>query len=261
MKPYKFIMTMKKNKLRYGDIIADAYYPKDNNGKIIIFCSGIPGTSSYLEIAEKYVNERFIFIHPKYLGSWESYGNFSISGCKKTIIDFTDALKKNKIKTIFNEDFNLEIKEIFLLGHSFGGSVALCSGADLNIDGIIALAPVIDYKNQGKGEYKEEEMDLLYDFLIAGFKKVYRNLNKSQWRSFCSTGLMLNANDYLEKLKTKKILIVHGTKDVSINYNRSKQFYLMLKNLGCNISYVETNDNHSNIKLNSFKTQVSWIKK
>lgn len=254
-------MTMEKNKLRYGDIIAESYYPKNNNGKVIIFCSGIPGTSSYLEIAEKYVNEGFIFIHPKYQGSWESYGNFSIEGCKKTIVDFTNALRNNKIKTIFNEDFNIEIKEIFLLGHSFGGSVALCSGADLNIDGIIALAPVIDYRIQGKREYKEEKMDWLYDFINAGFKNVYRNLNKSQWELFSSNGLILNANDYLEKLKTKKILIIHGTEDISINYNQSKQFYFILKNLGGDIDYVETKDNHSNIKLNSFGTLISWIKK
>lgn len=252
---------MEKNKLRCGDIIAESYYSKNNNGKAIIFCSGIPGTSSYIEIAERYVDEGFIFIHPKYLGSWESYGNFSIGGCKKTIVDFVNALKSNKIKTIFNKDFNLEIKEIFLLGHSFGGSVALCSGAELNINGIIALAPVIDYKIQGKEEYEEEKMDWLYDFLVAGFENVYRNLNSHQWKSFCSTGLMLNASDYLEKLKLKKILVIHGVGDSSINYNRSKQFYHTLKNLGGNVDYIETKDSHNTIKLNSFRTLVSWIKK
>lgn len=254
-------MTIKKNKLRCGNIIAESYYLENNNGKAIIFCSGIPGTSSYPEIAEKYVKEGFIFIHPKYLGSWESYGNFSIEGCKKTIIDFIKTLRNNKIKTIFNKDFDIKIKEIFLLGHSFGGSVALCSGADLNINGIIALAPVIDYKIQGNGEYKEEKIDWLYDFIAAGFENVYRNLNKSQWESFCHNGSILNANNYLEELKTKKILIIHGTEDTSINYNRSKQFYSIIKNLGSDIDYVETSDNHSNIKLNSFKKIISWIKK
>ena len=252
---------MGKNKLRYGDIVAESYYLKNNNGKIIIFCSGIPGISSYPEIAEKYVNEGFIFIHPKYLGSWESYGNFSIEGCKKTIVDCVKALRSNEVKTIFNKDFDIEIKEIFLLGHSFGGSVALCSGANLNIDGIIALAPVIDYRIQGNEEYEEEKMDWLYDFIVTGFENVYRNLNKSQWESFCYDGSILNANDYLEELKTKKILIIHGTEDTSTNYNQSKEFYSILKNLGGDIDYVETKENHSDIKLNSFKTVVSWIKK
>jgi len=254
-------MKMEKNKLRYGDIIAESYYLKNNNGKAIIFCSGIPGTSSYQEIAEKYVSQGFIFIHPKYLGSWESYGSFNIEGCKKTIVDFVKALKNNEVKTIFNETFDIKIKEIFLLGHSFGGSVALCSGADININGIIALAPVIDYRVQGKEEYGEEEMDWLYNFILAGFENVYRNFDKSNWDYFCSNGSILNAIDYLEKLKTKKILIIHGIEDTSINYMRSKNFCSSLKNLGCDVDYVETDDNHSNIKFNSFEKIVSWIKK
>jgi len=252
---------MKKNKLRWGKIIAESYYLENNNGKAIIFCSGIPGSSSYSEIAEKYVNEGFIFIHPKYLGSWESYGNFSIEGCKKTIVNFVDALKNKEVKTIFNENFDLEIKGFYLLGHSFGGSVALCAGTELGINGIIALAPVIDYRVQGKGEYEEEKMDWLYTFIIAGFENVYRNFDKTEWEKFCSGGSILNVNDYLEKLKTKRILLIHGKEDISINYNSSRKFYSELKDLGGDIGYEETDDNHSSIKLNSFKKVVSWIKK
>ena len=90
---------------------------------------------------------------------------------------------------------------------------------------------------------------------------VYRNFDKSKWKSFCLDGSNLNASDYLGKLKTKKILIIHGTGDASINYNRSKQFYFILKNLGSDVVYMETNNNHSDIKLNSFRKIVSWIKK
>ena len=80
---------MRKNKLRYGKIVADSYYPSEkNNGAVIIFCAGIPGKSNYLELAKRYVDEGFTFIHPKYIGSWESYGNFSITKCKETIISF-----------------------------------------------------------------------------------------------------------------------------------------------------------------------------
>ncbi len=252
---------MKKNKLRYKDIIAESYYPEKNNGKVVIFCSGIPGTSSHLEMAKKYVNEGFVFIHPKYLGSWESYGNFSIEGCKKTIIDFVSALRDKKVKTVFGDDFNIEIKEIFLLGHSFGGSIALCSGSNLEVDGIVALAPVIDYRVQGKGEYEEEKMDWIYSFIIAGFENVYRNFDKTKWEAFCLSGSVLNANDYLKQLKTKKILLIHGIEDTSINYNHSKIFYSKLKRLGGNIDYVETKDNHSSIKLNSFEKIISWIRR
>jgi len=251
---------MKKNKLRSGKIVAESYYLEKNNGKAVIFCSGIPGTSSYKEIAKPYIEAGFIFIHPKYLGSWESYGNFSIEGCKKTIIDFVNDLKNKKVRTIFGENFDVEIKEIYLVGHSFGGSVALCAGAELDTKGIIALAPVIDYRVQGKENYEEEKMDWLYSFITAGFENVYRNLDETPWKEFCSHGSVLNANDYFEKLKTKKILLLHGTQDTSINYNRSKKFCSKLKDLGGDINYEETGDTHSNIKLNSFRKILSWIK-
>jgi len=251
---------MKKNKLRYKNIIAESYYLENNNGKIIVFCQGIPGSSSYMEMAKKYVEAGFIFIHPKYLGSWESYGDFNIETCKKTIVDFVNGLKSMNMKTIFNEDFEVPFKEIFLLGHSFGGSVALCSGAELDVDGIIALAPVIDYKVQGKEKYEEEEMVGLYDFIQAGFENIYRNINKNEWDNFCINGSNLNANDYFIQLKSKKILLIHGVQDTSINYNRSKEFFSKLKNLRGDIDYLETNDSHSSLKLNSFEKIISWTK-
>jgi predicted esterase len=250
---------MEKNKLRFNEIIAESYYLKENNGIAVIFCSGIPGNSSYPDIAEEYAKKGFIFIQPKYLGSWESYGSFSVDNCRKTILDFASALIENKVKTIFNNSFDLPIKEIYLMGHSFGGSIALCAGADLNIAGIIAIAPVIDYRVQGKEKYTEEKMDWLYSFIVAGFENVYRNFDKIQWENFCATGSTINAVDYSEKLKNKKILLLHGEADTSVNYNRSKNFYEELKKSGSDIVYNQTEDTHSTIKLNSFEKIISWI--
>jgi len=250
---------MKKNKLRYNDIIAESYYLEENNGIAIVFCSGIPGISSYPEIAERYVNENFIFIQPKYLGSWESYGEFSVDNCKKTIIDFTQALLNKKVKTIFDKDLDLNIKKIYLLGHSFGASVALCSGEKLDVSGIIALAPVIDYREQGKKGH-EENMEWLYDFMIAGFENVYRSFSRKQWKNFCSSGSGLNASIYLNNLKSQKILLIHGNADTSVNCSNTEKFYLKLKTLKGDVKYEETNDNHSNIKASSFERIISWIK-
>jgi esterase/lipase len=252
---------MEKNKLRFKDIIADSCYLKKNNGDMIIFCSGLPGTSSYSDIAQKYAEKGFIFIHPKYIGSWESYGKFSIPACKDTIVNFVNAIKVGNVKTIFNQEFNQKPKRIFLIGHSFGGSVALSAGAELDVEGIVVLAPVIDYKVHAKNNYGgEENLNGLYDFMRAGFENVYRNMNKGEWDNFCETGLNINPVDYLDKLKLKKIFLIHGIKDNSVNFNCSRIFYETLSKIGGDVTYEETADDHSSIKLNSFENIISWIK-
>lgn len=247
---------MKKNKLRYREIIAESIYSEENNGKVILFCAGMPGSSSYFDVAERYTKQGFIFIHPKYIGSWESYGNFSIENSKKTIIDFVAALRRKEVKTIFEEEFDVKVKEIYLLGTSFGGSVALCAGAESDVEGIIALSPVINYQTQGNGEYQEESMNDFLRFVKAGFENVYRGFTESDWKQNIS---LLNVDSYFEKLKAKKILIMHGAKDTSVNHNRSEEFCSKLKNLGGDICYEKTEDDHSSIKLNSFEKVSSWI--
>ncbi|MBT3691116.1 prolyl oligopeptidase family serine peptidase [Candidatus Woesearchaeota archaeon] len=250
---------MRKNKLRYGKIVADSYYPSEkNNGAVIIFCAGIPGKSNYLELAKRYVDEGFTFIHPKYIGSWESYGNFSITKCKETIISFVGGLKAGKIKTVFNNSFDVSPKKIFLVGHSFGGSIALSTGAELDIDGIVALAPVVDYSVHAKDpNIREENLSGLFDFMKFGFENTYRKMNKMEWDNFCETGIDVNPVDYVDNLRNKRILLIHGKNDNSVSCNRTKEFYEKLNSEKS--VYKETEDNHSRIKENSIPAVISWI--
>jgi len=254
-------MKITKNKLRFGDIIADSYYQEKNSGHAVIFCAGIPGTSSYPDIAEKYAAAGFIFIQPKYIGSWESYGRFSVEGCKNTIIDFIVGLQQKQVKTIFGDSFEVVINRIYLFGHSFGGSVALSAGAELANVGIIALAPVMDFGKQGNGEYPEEKMNWLGDFISAGFENVYRGFDRESWRVFCLNGHGLNVSEYIDKLRSREILLIHGRSDTSVNFNRSREFANELKARGGRIEYVETDDDHGGVKLSSFEKNVSWINK
>ena len=251
---------MKKNKLRHKKIIAESFYSEKNNGIGIIFCPGIPGKSNYEDVVKKYVNDGFVFIQPKYIGSWESYGSFSVEKSRKTIIDFTNSLLKGETNTIFNESFDVDINKIYLLGHSFGGSIALCAGAESDVDGIIALAPVTDYKRQ-REESGGESLSWLYKFIKKGFENVYRGLEKNKWEQFCKTGGSINASDYLNKLKNKRILLMHGKKDKTVLSKQSKNFYEKLKKINDEISYYETEDTHSEIKYNSYKKILSWINK
>jgi predicted esterase len=71
--------------------------------------------------------------------------------------------------------------------------------------------------------------------------------------------LPLNANDYLEQLRTKRILLIHGKNDISINSSRSSKFYNELKEIGWNIIFNETEDDHSSVKSTTFSKITSWI--
>ncbi len=252
---------MIKNKIRMGDIISESYYKKDNNGLVIIFCMGIPSKSNFEELAKKYVDEGFVFIHPKYIGSWESYGDFSIKSCKETISSIVQGIRNKNLLSVFGEKIDLNVKKIFLLGHSFGGSVALTTGADLDIDGIIAQSPITDYRLHAKQkEYAEEDLLQLYDFLRLGFENVYRNLKKGDWDNFCENGDEINPADYIDKLKAKDVLILHGKKDKSVSYKKSRLFFGKIKGNSRFSKYIETEDDHSTIKEGSIQEIISWIR-
>lgn len=241
---------MKKIKIKIGEIIADYYYPdKEINNTLIIFCPGLPGSWKYEDFAKGFVSKGFSFIHPKYIGSWESFGRFSIKKCKKTI----EEILENKIK---DGNFN----KIFLLGHSFGGSISLVVGAEKNIEGIISLAPIIDFRMHNNNK-NESDLRELFKYINNSFGNIFRGFNEQDWIEFCKTGYNINPIDFTEKLNTKKILLIHGKKDQSVDIEKTRNFYLKLKEHNKNVKFIEFNDaDHSNIRDKSIDKIINWIK-
>lgn len=250
---------MKTIKLKFDKVIADLYCPNKNNKEILIlFCPGFPGSWKYESFARSFTSQGFSFIHPKYLGSWESEGSFSIKGCRKTIEEILNSLQKQLID-IFGSFVNLKFKKIFLLGHSFGGSISLSVGSQTKVDGIISLAPIIDFKTHN---YFGNESDLLelFEYVDKGLKGLFRDFKKDDWVNLCKTGCDINPIDFFNELKNKKILFVHGKKDKSVDFKKTKEFFLKLRNFNGNFDYFECSDaSHSDIRDKSSNYIIKWI--
>ena len=197
-----------------------------NSKGILIFCHGCPShpydhSPSLIEFLSKEENYLLVFLH--YKGTWESKGICNLENSVESVVEVYNYLRKGMIKDILrNELIKINFTDVSLIGASFGGSVALVSAAKIGLDSIIALAPVIDFKNHN---YESTEEDLNETFLKirSGWKNLWR-ISESDWNELKEGNLDLNPAEYLSKYTNTRFLLVHGKKDMSVNYKKSVDF-------------------------------------
>lgn len=199
-----------------------------NNKKLIVFCPGLPGQPENANIMEYFTKLGFTCFFIKYSGTWESEGEFLKRNPEEDVREVIAYLEKNKKVTEFytEKQINLNFDEIILFGSSFGGSVAIVAGAkDGNINKIVALAPVVNYKSQGREtKFEEENLENLGKFLKRAYGPAYR-LNLKNWEKLISGEVDLNPSDYVSKLKKKDVLLIQGANDKSVSPKRTKDFF------------------------------------
>lgn len=70
-----------------------------------------------------------------------SVANIEMPWSKKREYDVSIEIAQKELESVLNELRQKGAQKLFLSGHSQGGLVALALGSDLNVDGIIAIAP------------------------------------------------------------------------------------------------------------------------
>ncbi len=250
---------MINRKINFKGILCDIYYPEERyEGSLIIFCPGLPGSWKYEKFANYFSSNGFIFLHPKYYGSWESTGKFSISECKKTIEILID-LDKNKIKDIYGKTINLKINKVYLMGHSFGGSLSLALGAERFLAGIISLSPIIDFESHNDSG-NESDLKSTFEYICLGSPGLFRGISKEDWNLLCKNKHNISPSQHIEKLSSKKILFVHGKKDLSVDYKKTINFYNNLKNKNASTNiYLHPSAGHSDIRELSMHKILEWL--
>lgn len=240
-------MQVHAARIRYkGILITFAYSDLSRPRKFIVLAYGLPDVPPHYKdpVIIKLVEAGFVVVVPQYIGTFDSQGRFTIENMAKTVLQTIELIKKGKAKELFGlTEKTWKSREIILIGGSFGGSVVLVAGAkSRDVKKIVAIAPPTDWRTHGKTRYAEE--DLMEDYYIL--KRVYpftwRLPSKKYWTKFCEGKVDLNAVDYISKLKSKKLLLIHGLKDDSVSAERSKNLYeeigkakkklLLLKNEG-----------------------------
>lgn len=252
-------------------LIYEIYLPetsKASNKKGVIYCPGLPDYPHKRPYAKKWTENGFTFLELRYMGSWESNGRFSPENCLKSIQEAVDFFKKGKAKELRQGSLlQWNIKEIILLGNSFGGAVILSALPILkDINRAILLAPLIDISllKQGlKIIEQDTKKDELYHLLKNGFSNVYRGLSLKSWQKFLQEKSLINPFKYTHQLISKKLLFVHGNQDHVVPIKATKRFVQKLKKngaLGVELKVLPTKEHGSGLRILSMNLVIKWAK-
>lgn len=265
-------MALRWARFKYGKILANMHW--DDNfdllspRQFIISVHGLPSHPYQLNSAplNEYLRMGFVIILPEYIGTWGSYGINTLESCVDTILETIQFLKKGKAQNLLNgKNVAWKVKEIILLGGSFGGSVALIAGAKSKaIRKIIAVAPPTDYRTHNK-KYHEEDLNETWQTVKKGFENLWR-LDKKYFDKLQQGKIDLNPVDYVNELKRKNVLLVHGENDKSVSIKRSIELLKLIKSKNRNSKLIALkgeghlgNDVIGKSKL--FKEISRWLKK
>lgn len=238
--------------------------PKDKNlHKGIIIFPGMPNQPRNDEQGDMLAFEGFYVLEPRYIGSWESYGEFNINNCIKTVLEAEKLFKKGfAIECWEKKKIDWDINETIMLSSSFGSSIVLSIAHKLDSKIFVCLAPLTNLKKHHKDE-KIEEQDLrqLGLFIKRGFENAFRGFNLSDWGKFIKGDSNANPIETVEQLKNKKIFLAHGKKDSAVNFNRTQEYYDKIKEKNeVKLKFYDNVGHGKQIKRESFLDVLKWIK-
>jgi len=228
-------------KVRYGKILAVLYFSgKMKNNfidfykpqRFLVFCYGLPGKplDENSQIVKKFLEKNFIIVCPEYIGTFSSYGRFCVKGVVETILETIKFLKKGEAIELWNlKKVCWRVKDITLIGGSFGGVMALVVGAkSKEVKNIIAIASPSNLREQGKLK-GEENLENLYDVIKRGWENIWRIRSKKDWDEFIKGESDINPVDHVKELRNKNIFLIHGQKDKTVSVKRSVDLFEELK--------------------------------
>jgi alpha/beta superfamily hydrolase len=190
---------------------------------LLIFCHGftgdkIGGNQFLLYLANELQKQNFAVLRFDFSGSGESEGDFAqdttVSVWKNDLIDVVKWVKNNP-------DF-IDVP-IILLGHSFGGTIALLYEKE-KIDGVIALAPVVNTIENFRD-------------IIIGPDLWEQSMSGKSISNFYGKGFSLDPGFTFDLIEQKHnlieectdrvtpLLIIHGDQDSAVPLKGSLEFY------------------------------------
>ena len=246
-------MRPKLNVFRFGNIVASMWSKEslesNKEYRFMIFCYGLPSHPYQHNPAkvEKLIEEGFVIIYPNYIGTWASYGTMSWENCVDTVLQTIDFLKEGKGESISSESkFSWKVKDITLVGGSFGGAVVLVAGAkSKDVEYIISVAAPTNWRDHSRiSEESREPIEELYYIVQEGWKNLWRIPSKEEWNRLVDGSADLNAVDYINELRNKNVLLIHGEFDDIVAPKRSIDLYNQLKKGNGNHKLIILKNDH-----------------
>src|SRR3990167_7073410 len=116
-------------------IMTEFIHPKDiKSRKVIIFCSGVPGSPDKDDVLEFWAKKGYWTFFPRFRGSWESTGTFLQHSLEKDVLDTIDGLSGKFEDYWTHKKFRLKPSHITIVGSSFGGPAAILATRDKRVN-------------------------------------------------------------------------------------------------------------------------------
>lgn len=227
-----------------------------------ILLHGFPGYEENLDLAQglRRIGLNVLTFH--YRGCWSSQGNYSFTNCLEDVTSAIDFItdKKNI------EQFNIDIDNLLLIGHSVGGFLALSNCMDNRIKMSVAISPFdLGLAGENIKNNNQEEVQKTIELFIGGqdplsgtcFDRLIYEImgNYSEWK-------LANKS---EELANEKLLIIAAKKDTIGSYKLYHEPLIkeILKHNKNNLTEMLINTDHcySNKRISLLKNIAYWIEK
>ena len=224
-------MTKKKIEIRQGrtmfaeGIVAEFWIPQKPSGKAFIIVDGCPTVPSKHSLGEFLARKGYWVFHPRYRGSWESRGEFLKYSPEEDVRIVAMSLNLGFANIYDDVTYLLDIREINVIGASFGGASAILASRYPEINKAVAFAPMTDWIYSNKHS-KTESFAVFEKEVRDGFGDAYRfpvkNLRK------LLTGKFFNPISQIKEFDGGKIFLAHAKDDTVIPYQPTITFAKLL---------------------------------
>lgn len=204
-----------------------------NKGNIIL----APGLPQYIDKYHPLVKqaERLglnLFV-PKYCGTYESDGKFSVKNSIKTIEATVKLVKTGKAKELYaNEEIKWNTKNTILMGFSFGALPSILQKKI--VEKIVLICPFLFSEFHIGKKCLGEDISKTFQFLERAYTNIYRINSKNLIKELANTKV---------PVKKEKMIFIFGKDDIVIpeeEKSKIKDYYknskIFLKEGGHSVS-------------------------
>ncbi len=239
----------------YGYVLTpDKHYEKPY--PTIIMSHGFPGYTTNNDLEFTLMRMGCVVIHMNHRGAWGSEGNYLFTNLRDDLI----AIAKWVHNPAIAEQYDIDTKNIFLVGHSMGGMTVLNAAKELDfIKGVAAMAA---YDIGGAFRFGlEKELFLMIEtegqcLNMNSASEVYENaLNNRFELAVC--------NNYDKLLKHNVLLIEAKYDTVAPPDKMLRPLAEWLEKEGKKLEYAVISGNHSFIgqRMKLTETLGKWLEK